>query len=66
MKDKVKIITVAFTIAFILAIPMLNEYANTFRTEPRFGGECIMWMLPGLLYLLYLEYKEMKEDWKNI
>ena len=66
MKDKVKIITVAFTIAFILAIPMLNEYTNTFRTEPRFGGECIMWMLPGLLYMLYTNLREMRKEWNEL
>lgn len=66
MKDKVKTITIALTFALLLMIPMLNDYANLSRPEPKYGGECIMWMLPGLLYLLFKEFYEMKGEWKDL
>ena len=66
MKDKVKIITVGLTIALILAIPSFNEFANATRQEPGFGGECIMWMLPGLLYMLYTNLREMRKEWNEL
>lgn len=65
MKDKVKIITVALTIALILAIPSLNQMANATREHKAYGGECIIWMLPGLLYMLYTNLREVKE-WKKL
>lgn len=58
MKGKVKKITVGITIALILMIPTMNEYANKNRSEPKWGGEVIAWMLPGLTYGLLKTMKE--------
>ena len=58
MKGKVKLFTVALTIGLLLATPKLNEFANQTRKEPGFGGECIAWMMPGLIYTLSKTMKE--------
>ncbi|WP_346698621.1 hypothetical protein [Thomasclavelia spiroformis] len=58
MKGKVKLFTVILTIGLLLATPKLNEAVNQTRKEPGFGGECIAWMMPGLIYTLSKTMKE--------
>lgn len=60
--NKAKVITVASTIALILAIPQMHEYANLLRSEPAWGGEAIAWMIPGLLFILCRTLKEAMEN----
>ena len=55
-------ITVGATIALLLIIPQMHEYANSFRNEPGWGGECIAWLLPGLMYALVKTIKETMEN----
>lgn len=65
MKDKVIIFTVASTIALLLSIPSLNQWANATRDQAAYGGECLLWLMPGLLYMLYATIRDLKETWRE-
>lgn len=65
MKSKVKKITVILTIFLFFAVPNLNKYANKSRRDPGYGGECIMWLMPGLLYTLGTTMIDLNESFKE-
>lgn len=56
--DKAKVVVTVTTVVLIMLIPTMNRIANTMRSEPAWGGECIAWMIPPLLYMLYRTMKE--------
>lgn len=44
-----KIVTLA-TIALLLLTPWMNAEANKSRSTNAYGGECLIWTLPLLVY----------------
>lgn len=52
-----RIAMVVSTIVLICLTPALNSWANTMRPEAGLGGECLMWVMPVLIYGLYVSIK---------
>lgn len=52
-----RIAMVVSTIVLVCLTPALNSWANTMRPEAGLGGECLMWLMPVLIYGLYVSIK---------
>ncbi|MCI9094214.1 MAG: hypothetical protein HFF36_10600 [Coprobacillus sp.] len=65
--DKLKVITLSLTVVLIMMIPTFNRIANQTRNEPGYGGECLAWIIPSLLYFLFKTIKDIlrgERKWK--
>ena len=50
-----------------MMIPTFNRIANQTRIEPGYGGECLVWLIPSLLYFLFKTIKDIlrgERKWK--
>ncbi|WP_195547855.1 hypothetical protein [Holdemania sp. 1001095H_141210_F2] len=60
---------IVITILLLLATPALNDYANLSRNVAGYGGECLLFLFPSLIYACYLSIRDltktMKEEIKN-
>lgn len=52
----IKKIVVAITLVLLILTPSMNRLANESRGVNGFGGECLIWAVPMLMYGLVEEY----------
>lgn len=61
-----KKIVIVSTILLLIATPLLNNYLNQGRAVSGLGGECLIALLPSLIYMfcssVYNCIKIMKEE----
>lgn len=53
------------TILLLLATPLFNYYANQNREVAGFGGECLAFILPLLIYACYWSMRGLLETVKE-